>query len=246
MFDCTLIFLLLGSPQGVSAVHEAMKATEVDTITFGSAGLNAGKDATTAAVIAASAVRYFDLSHSRRTNYAFSYEKVLALRGNTAVYVMYAVSRLRALRRQCAATMMIKESATASQQWKTAVEALRVDAADCDVSTLSTSLESSERQLALTVLRFPEALAIASRSLSPHFLTAHAHELAGCFHSFYSSCRILPTIEVDKPESGVNTEQQWTRIPPAVTIRRLVLCAAVEHVLVDSCGLLGIECLDHI
>ena len=36
------------------------------------------------------AVKYADLSQNRTSNYIFSYDKMLALQGNTAPYMMYA------------------------------------------------------------------------------------------------------------------------------------------------------------
>jgi arginyl-tRNA synthetase len=46
------------------------------------------------------AVKYFDLSHERTRNYRFDYAQMLALRGNTAVYLLYATARISALLRR--------------------------------------------------------------------------------------------------------------------------------------------------
>jgi arginyl-tRNA synthetase len=55
-----------------------------------------------AAAIAHSAVRYHDLCHAAASNYRLSFDAALALRGNTAPYLMYALTRLAAIRRQAA------------------------------------------------------------------------------------------------------------------------------------------------
>ena len=40
------------------------------------------------------AVKYADLKNARLTNYKFSFDDMLALKGNTAVYVLYAHARI--------------------------------------------------------------------------------------------------------------------------------------------------------
>lgn len=228
-------------------------------------------DKATAAAIAYSAIRYFDLAHSRRASYAFSYEKALALHGNTAVYLMYAVSRLRALRRRGAAAAGLDTTGlSVADQWA-AVVAHWEGSDDASASSSLPPPVPAERQLALVLLRFPEALAGAARGLAPHHLVAHAHELAGDFHIFYSGHRVLPrgtgydalaSLDVSAEVRGESspadfaTASQTAAAPTAardsepltgaMTARRLRLCAAVERVLVKSCGLLGVECLDRI
>ena len=228
-----------------------------------------------AAAVAHSAVRYFDLAHARRVGYAFSYAKALATKGNTAVYLMYAVSRIRSLRRRGAVAMGLSIDA----QWGD-VQRLADAVAAGHSDPLQTSsgadkepaLDPLERQLALTLVRFPEALAAAARSLAPHLLAAHAHELAADFHAFYDACRVLPASQSfwrggessgDLALSDGSAMSVGVAVPVApvsavadigadassgtqkmVTARRLRLCFAAERVLVMSCGLLGVKCLE--
>ncbi len=52
--------------------------------------------------------------------------------------------------------------------------------------------ENSEaRKLADCIARFPREIENASKDLAPQLITAYAGELAGCFHSFYGTNRIL-------------------------------------------------------
>ena len=44
-----------------------------------------------AATVGLAAVKYADLSPNRITNYQFSFDRMLALQGNTAPYLLYAV-----------------------------------------------------------------------------------------------------------------------------------------------------------
>jgi hypothetical protein len=48
-----------------------------------------------AAHLAYNAIIYFELSNARRTNYKFSFEAMLNMKGNTAMYLVYAYARIR-------------------------------------------------------------------------------------------------------------------------------------------------------
>jgi arginyl-tRNA synthetase len=56
--------------------------------------------ANSAEVVGLSAVKYADLSQNRMSNYVFSYDKMLALQGNTAPYMMYAYVRVQGISRK--------------------------------------------------------------------------------------------------------------------------------------------------
>uniref|UniRef100_A0A915EGX1 arginine--tRNA ligase n=1 Tax=Ditylenchus dipsaci TaxID=166011 RepID=A0A915EGX1_9BILA len=49
--------------------------------------------------IAYGCVKYADLCHARTSDYAFSFDKMLEDRGNTAVYLLYAYARIRSIAR---------------------------------------------------------------------------------------------------------------------------------------------------
>lgn len=76
--------------------------------------------------------------------------------------------------------------------------------------------------LAETLATFPVEMAGASADLAPHVVTAYALNLAGAFHSFYNTNRIL----------GESTE---------VERGRLRLAEAVRIVLATCLGLLGVS-----
>ena len=78
------------------------------------------------------------------------------------------------------------------------------------------------RALAETLAVFPVEMAGASADLAPHVVTAYALNLAGAFHSFYNTNRIL----------GESTE---------VERGRLRLAEAVRIVLATCLGLLGVS-----
>lgn len=49
------------------------------------------------------AVKYADLKNARTTNYKFSFDNMLDLRGNTAVYLLYAHARIAGIVRKSGA-----------------------------------------------------------------------------------------------------------------------------------------------
>jgi arginyl-tRNA synthetase len=53
-----------------------------------------------AQIIGISAVKYADLSQNRTSDYIFNYEKMLALKGNTAPYMLYAYVRTQGISRE--------------------------------------------------------------------------------------------------------------------------------------------------
>jgi arginyl-tRNA synthetase len=53
-----------------------------------------------ATTVGLAAVKYADLSQNRTTNYQFSFDRMLALQGNTAPYLLYAVVRIAGIARR--------------------------------------------------------------------------------------------------------------------------------------------------
>ena len=76
---------------------------------------------------------------------------------------------------------------------------------------------------------FPRVVASAAELREPHRVARYLEELAGTYHRFYDSCRVLP----------VGSEP-----PPEVTVARLWLCAATRVVLANGLGLLGVSAPD--
>ena len=89
-----------------------------------------------AETVGIAALKYADLSQNRTSDYVFSYDKMLAMTGNTATYMQYAYARVRSIFAR--ATSMSKR---------------------CAASGAPILLDSpAERGLALELLRFSEAL----------------------------------------------------------------------------------------
>ncbi len=119
------------------------------------------------------AVQYADLSQNRSSNYVFSWDKMLALDGNTAPYLLYAVARLHSIFRRAGVTP-----------------------SDSTLDATASALETpAEINLARKLAKFPDALRLAGDTLRPHFLGLYLYELAGDYSSFNNADKVL----VDDP-----------------------------------------------
>ncbi len=118
-----------------------------------------------ARAIGIGAVKYADLSSDRVKGYVFDYDRMLAFEGNTAPYLQYAHARIRSIFR--------KGSESVPEP-----SAIRIAA-------------PAERALALTVLRFPTAVASVAEVLEPHKLCTYLYDLATSFSAFYEACPVL-------------------------------------------------------
>jgi len=115
------------------------------------------------------AIQYADLSQNRSSNYVFSWEKMLALDGNTAPYLLYAVARIHSIFR--------KANATPGDP-----------AAETSAAALETPAEIS---LARKLTKFPDAIRLATETLRPHFLSLYLFELAGDYSTFNNADKVL-------------------------------------------------------
>jgi arginyl-tRNA synthetase len=115
------------------------------------------------------AVKYADLCQNRTSDYVFSWDKMLAMNGNTATYMQYAYARTRAIFRRGGE----------------AVEPFR---SDPPLPSLGTS---EERALGLRLLQLEEALRVAGEELQPHAITSYLWDLAKSFSGFFDKCHVL-------------------------------------------------------
>jgi arginyl-tRNA synthetase len=111
------------------------------------------------------AVKYADLSAGREKDYVFSLERMLALEGNTSVYLQYANARIRSL--------LAKAGGLPGASTAVAIGA------------------PEERALALRLLAFGPAIDSVVETLEPHRLCTYLHATAVAFSAFYESCPII-------------------------------------------------------
>jgi len=118
------------------------------------------------------AVKYADYSNNRTSDYVFSFDKMLAMDGNTAPYMQYAYARIKSIERKA-------ESKGVS------IEEERKDVRDLDLS------EPAELDLAKHLVRYAEAVESAATDYRPNYLTSYLYELAQKFSAFYTNCPVL-------------------------------------------------------
>ena len=155
-----------------------------------------------AAIVGVGSVQYADLSQNRSSDYVFAWDKMISLEGNTAAYLLYAGARIHSIFRKLGATP--GDAAT-----------------EAGASALATPAELA---LARKLVKFADAIRIATDTLRPHFLSLYLYELAGEFSAFYNADKVA----VDDP---------------AVRARRLLLCARTLLVLETGLQLLGLRTL---
>jgi arginyl-tRNA synthetase len=109
------------------------------------------------------------LSQNRESDYVFSWDKMLATKGDTGTYMQYAYARVCGIFRKGG-----------------------VDRSACRAAGGQILLDDpAERRLALQLARFSEALDDAGSECRPNFLTQYLFETANCFSIFFEQCPVL-------------------------------------------------------
>ena len=120
-------------------------------------------------IIGYGAVKYFDLKQNRLSDYAFAFDKVLDLSGNTAVYLLYSYARICSIKR------------------KAQIDDVRSLVGSTDIAFDT----EQEKNLALAALKLGPVLLKTSEDLMPKNLTDFAYELAVAFSDFFKACRVV-------------------------------------------------------
>ena len=123
------------------------------------------------------AIKYADLCQNRTTDYVFSYDKMLELKGNTAAYMQYAVARVEGV---------LEKGGIDREALRSAPPAI-------------VPVDPRERALALAILRFGEVLEDVEADYRPNLLTTWLYDLAGRYSAFYDA---LPILKAAEPERG--------------------------------------------
>ena len=119
-----------------------------------------------ASIVGIGSVKFAELSQHRMTDYVFSWDRMLALQGDTAPYLQYSYVRVRSIFRKLDGQMNIDPSALSIE-------------ADAEV------------HLARMLVRFGETVPILLDDFRPNLLANYLLELAKAFHSFFEACPVL-------------------------------------------------------
>ncbi|WP_448597370.1 arginine--tRNA ligase [Thermoleptolyngbya sp.] len=125
-----------------------------------------------AQVVGIGAIKYADLSQNRTSSYIFSYDKMLALQGNTAPYMLYAYVRVQGISRK---------------------GGVDFDALGADSRVVLQ--DEAEFALAKSLLQFDEVLSAVEADLLPNRLCEYLFDLSKTFNQFYDRCPILQAEE---------------------------------------------------
>jgi arginyl-tRNA synthetase len=111
------------------------------------------------------ALKYADLAGDRQKDHVFAWDRLLAMDGNTAVYLQYANARIRSV--------------------------IRRGGEEVAPGTRIVLGDPSERALGLRLAQFGGAVRSATEHLEPHRLCTHLYETATAFTAFYERCSVL-------------------------------------------------------
>lgn len=125
-----------------------------------------------AKMVGIGAIKYADLSQNRNNDYVFSFERMLALNGNTAPYLQYAHARICSIFRKA-----------------------QIDPEGFNEKVMVS--EPAERDLMIKILEFGQTVEQVAAELRPHILCNYLYELATTFSVFYDRCQVL-TAESDE------------------------------------------------
>lgn len=133
-----------------------------------------------ARTIGIGAVKYADLSQYRMTDYVFSWDRMLALQGNTAPYLQNAYVRIRSIFRKADIGAPLSQGETRRQS---------------AVATKLVLTDPAEINLAKRVSQFAEIVPQVLNDFRPNILANYLFELANSFHAFYEACPVLKSEE---------------------------------------------------
>lgn len=115
--------------------------------------------------VGVAALKYTELSNQPHMDYIFDIDRMTAFEGKTGPYLLYQAVRIKSLLKK----------------------------AEAQGFAISDTLQVNEkdRALALLLSEFPDAVELAVRQYSPHFLCEYSFNVAQAFSSFYAACHIM-------------------------------------------------------
>lgn len=144
--------------------------------------------------IAIGAIKYADLSTERIRDYIYDPDKMISFEGNTGPYLQYAHARIASVLRK---------------------------AKELGNLEFGGSLNNFERDLAVQVIGFEDAISSTLATYEPHKLCNYLYSVASSFSRFYENCPILKS-------------------PEDVKQNRLAISVITKNVLNKGLELLGI------
>ncbi|MDE2311548.1 MAG: arginine--tRNA ligase [Patescibacteria group bacterium] len=120
-----------------------------------------------AKLVALAAIKYFDLSHNRKTEIVFAWDKALSFEGNTGPYLQYTHARIHGILRK----------ATDNKQQITGANAL--------------SFTPNELSVLRKLNQYSEVVQQVAQDFLPNQLCNYLFELSQAFNTFYEAVPVL-------------------------------------------------------
>ncbi|HPY77590.1 MAG TPA: arginine--tRNA ligase, partial [Anaerohalosphaeraceae bacterium] len=127
------------------------------------------------------AVKYADYSNNRDSDYVFSFDKMLAMDGNTAPYMQYAYARIRSIER------------------KSEGKEVDIERELREIHKTLALVDSSEIDLAKKLIQYDQAIEAAALQNRPNYLTSYLYDLSQTFSRFYNACPVLQAVDNRRP-----------------------------------------------
>jgi arginyl-tRNA synthetase len=123
--------------------------------------------------VARAAIKYFDLSHNRKTEIVFTWDKALSFEGNTGPYLQYTHARIYGILRKAGKQEQVLDPGAFRQL------------AD------GMTLQQEELAVLRKLIQFPEVLEQVAEDYLPNILANYLFELSQTFNSFYQEIPVL-------------------------------------------------------
>ncbi|MCM1324503.1 MAG: arginine--tRNA ligase [Acetobacter sp.] len=141
-------------------------------------------------IIGLAAIKYGDLMNPSESNYIFDIDKFASFEGNTGPYILYTMVRIKSILSKLAEKKPEIFTLSSSVSSDTHSEAI-LKPAQSTPSTFTTFTTDSERELALTLIRFSHTLNEAIKKDAPAIICSYIYEIANKFNAFYHDKKIL-------------------------------------------------------
>ncbi|MDA7868018.1 arginine--tRNA ligase, partial [Akkermansiaceae bacterium] len=152
-------------PQLEDVLNDAVKAAQI-VVDEKSHLDTAEEKAALAELIGVNSVKFTELSHHRMSDYVFDLDKMVALEGDTAPYLLYSYVRSRSIFRKLD-------------------EEVELQGGNLQLT------EKAEIHLVRMLTRYSDQVHQVLEDYRPNLLATYLLELARAFHSFFEACPVL-------------------------------------------------------
>lgn len=157
----------------LEALLNEAEARALEVVKASSPDMDEAKQKEIARAVGIGAIKYTDLSQNPQSLVTFTWEKALAMDGNSAPYLQYAYARIASVRDKYAAQFPGKNP---------------------DEFPIILG-EEIERRLALKLTRFPAAVETAAKLSRPSVMADYLFDLSQAYSSFYQN---VPFLKADE------------------------------------------------